>query len=48
MSNTALLWIVTAIYFGQAIICLVNKQPAQALIVGGYVVANIGLALSMG
>lgn len=48
MSHSALLWIVTLLYAGQVIVSLIHKQPAQALIVGGYVVANIGLALSVG
>lgn len=43
MSNTALLWIVTLLYIGQAGVSLWHGQPAAAVIVGGYVIANLGL-----
>lgn len=45
--GTALLWIVTALYAGQAGVSLWQGQTPHAVIVGGYVLANIGLIWSM-
>ena len=45
--NTILLWIVTILYSGQAVISLYNGQLAHSIIVGGYVIANCGLIWSM-
>ncbi len=39
----ALLWIVAALYGAQAIVFLADGRPAMAVVLGGYVVANIGL-----
>ena len=47
MNGAWLLWLVTALYAGQAIVSAVNGQPAHAVIVGGYVIANLGLIWSM-
>lgn len=40
------LWLVTCLYTIQAAIC-VNTQPPQAMIIFGYVIANLGLIWSM-
>jgi hypothetical protein len=45
--NTLCLWTVTALYGAQAGISLVAGKPASALIMGGYVLANLGLIWSM-
>jgi hypothetical protein len=45
MSNI-LLWLVTALYAGQVGVALWNKEMPQAMILGGYVFANIGLIWS--
>jgi len=37
------LWLVTALYAWQAIICLLRAQYAESVIMTGYIVANIGL-----
>ena len=42
MKNPAL-WIVTALYVWQAGACMHNGQYPQSMIVGGYVIANLGL-----
>lgn len=46
MSGALLLWLVTALYAGQALVWTWNGQYAQALIVGGYALANLGLIWS--
>ncbi|MGD9769604.1 MAG: hypothetical protein AB7U62_18375 [Pseudolabrys sp.] len=45
--NTALLWIVTLLYAGQGALWLRNGLYADALILGGYVVANVGLIVKV-
>ncbi|MCH8113316.1 MAG: hypothetical protein IH905_15410 [Proteobacteria bacterium] len=47
MTNTALLWIVTALYAGQVGVSIWYGQSAHAVIVGGYTIANLGLIWSM-
>jgi hypothetical protein len=43
MSQSALLWIVTLLYAGQAAIWIRAGKLSDALILGGYVIANVGL-----
>jgi len=43
MPDNFLLWIVTIIYAGQAGVSVWQGQAPQAVIIGGYVVANLGL-----
>lgn len=47
MTGTVLLWIVTALYAGQAGVSAWRGEWAHAVIVGGYTVANLGLIWSM-
>lgn len=47
MSSTILLWIVTGLFTCQAVVSLWNGQLPQAMIVSGYVLANLGLIWSM-
>lgn len=42
-----LLWIITLLYVGQVVVSLYHGHNPQALIIGGYVVANLGLIWSM-
>ena len=44
--NTTLLWAVTLAYAGQAGIAAYGKNYAGAVILIGYVIANIGLIVS--
>lgn len=46
MSNLPM-WLVTALYAVQAGMALYNGQSPQALLISGYVVANLGLIWSM-
>lgn len=46
--NTICLWIVTLLYAGQGAIWIREGQYADALIVSGYVVANVGLIVRVG
>jgi hypothetical protein len=46
--TAAPIWVVTAIYAVQAGICMAAGQHAQTVILIGYVVANIGLAVMVG
>ena len=46
--NNALLWIVTLLYAGQSAIWIRAGQYADALIVTGYVIANVGLIVKVG
>lgn len=46
MTANLLLWIVTALYVGQACVYLYQGQYALAMVIGGYSFANIGLILS--
>ena len=41
-----LLWIVTALYFGQAVVYGWNKNYPMLMILGGYTCANLGLIWS--
>lgn len=41
------LWAVTALYLLQALLAVRDGQPAQATILGGYTIANLGLIWSM-
>jgi hypothetical protein len=45
--NTLCLWTVTALYGVQAGVALNAGNPASALIMAGYVLANLGLIWSM-
>jgi hypothetical protein len=45
--NTALIWIVTALYVGQAIVSLWYSQYSYTIIFAGYAAANIGLIWAM-
>lgn len=45
--STILIWLVSALYAGQVVVCLWNHQWAQALLLFGYVLANVGLILTM-
>ena len=47
MTSTFLLWIVTLLYAGQVGVSIWYGQSAHAMIVGGYVIANLGLIWSM-
>lgn len=47
MSNTLLIWIVTALYVAQAGINWWNGQGPQGTILIGYSLANLGLIWSM-
>ena len=47
MSSTILIWIVTVLYAGQVVVSSWNGQYPQAMMVGGYAMANIGLIWSM-
>lgn len=46
--KTPALWLVTSLYAWQAIECLLRSQFGASLILGGYVVANIGLIIMVG
>lgn len=46
MSLTCL-YIVTALYVAQALFCATNGQGAQALMLAGYIIANLGLVWSL-
>lgn len=45
--SMALIWIVTALYLGQAGVWLWQGKPDGALILLGYAIANTGLIWSM-
>lgn len=45
--NTALLWIVTLLYAGQASIWLYQRMWSDAAILCGYVIANVGLIVKV-
>lgn len=47
MGGTVLLWLVTLLYAGQAAVSLWKGQVPHAVIIGGYVIANLGLIWSM-
>lgn len=47
ISNTLLLWIVTILYSAQAGLLVRAGHYAGATILGGYVVANLGLIWSL-
>jgi hypothetical protein len=40
-------WFVNSFYCLQAIICIRNNQFPQVAMLGGYVIANLGLIWSM-
>ena len=46
--NSICLWIVTLLYASQGAIWIRAGQYADALIVSGYVVANVGLIVKVG
>ena len=46
MSNTLLIWIVTVLYLTQGSINVYNGMTAQAVIMAGYCLANLGLILT--
>ena len=46
--NIICLWIVTLLYAGQGAIWIRAGQFGDALIVGGYVIANVGLIVKVG
>lgn len=46
--TTALLWIVTMLYAGQGMIWILSGKYSDALIVTGYVIANVGLIMKVG
>lgn len=46
--NTAALWVVTALYAWQGAVWLRAGQYPDALIVAGYVIANMGLIVKVG
>ena len=46
--NTIGLWTVTLIYAGQGAIWIRNGLYADALIICGYVIANVGLIVKVG
>jgi hypothetical protein len=45
--NSSALWIVTALYGVQAAICFRSREFPQVAMLGGYVIANLGLIWSM-
>ena len=46
MSQTFLIWVVTALYSVQAVIAVYGGNHAQALMLAGYTIANVGLIWS--
>lgn len=46
--NTLCLWLVTLLYAVQGAIWIRAGQYADALIVSGYVIANVGLIVRVG
>lgn len=48
MSNTFLLWIVTILYASQGALWIRAGKLSDALIVCGYVIANVGLIAKAG
>lgn len=46
--NSIGLWIVTLLYAGQGAIWIRAGQYSDALIVSGYVIANVGLIVKVG
>ena len=46
--NSFCLWVVTVLYAGQGLIWVRAGHYSEALIVCGYVVANVGLILRVG
>ena len=47
MTSQIALWIVSALYLWTAVVAVWHGQWPQAVIVGGYVVANLGLIWSL-
>lgn len=45
---TVLLWAVTVLYAGQGIIWICSRNYPLAAVMGGYVLANLGLIWSVG
>ena len=45
--SAAALWMVTALYVEQGVVCVFRLQGPQAMILAGYVLANVGLIWSL-
>ncbi len=47
MSESVLLWIVTALYVGQGVVSAWHGNMPYAVVFGGYALANVGLIIGM-